>query len=218
MNYYEDALQKIRKAREEGSIDEAVKLIEDELKAPYLPGEFEEEIRKIYEEIRPASTSYVIADDEICEYLKGPKEKQLLAVDHLDKKNLRDYTDICSEYLCSEGFLNAKVLLIDSLIRQEIGEEIRMEERGIVYEFIPKYLLRVEESDGYIRGSRYIADHYLKEPSRNRIALDLLYKELMLRLPINLDEEEGVVIAKDIIEYVDKAFTAQASVPESTEA
>ena len=38
------------------------------------------------------------------------------------------------------------------------------------------------------------------------MAKSLLYKELMLNLPINLEESEGVIIAKDICEYIEEAF------------
>ena len=81
-----------------------------------------------------------------------------------------------------------------------------MENEGMEYEFIPKYLLPVEESDGFLSGSRYINEVYMKEPSKIRIALDLLYKEAILSLPLNLDEEEGIIAAERIVEYVDKAF------------
>ena len=208
MNYYDETLTRIRECVLNGDKEKAIGIIENELKAPYLPREFEDEIRRIYEEIKPSRSSFKIDDDDLCEYLKGSKEKQLIAVDQMDKKNLREYIGLCNEYLCSDGFINAKVLLVDSLIRQEIGDEIRMENEGMEYEFIPKYLLPVEESDGYISGRQHINETFLKEPSKAKIALDLLYKEMILSLPVNMNEEEGIIIAGQIIEYVNKAFEA----------
>ena len=38
------------------------------------------------------------------------------------------------------------------------------------------------------------------------MAKSLLYKELMLTLPITLEESEGLYVAKDICEYIEEAF------------
>ena len=205
MNYYEKTLIDIKELIEKGNKEEAIRIIEEELKAPYLPKDFNDEILKIYNENK-ASKSFSLSDDDLAAYLKDSKEKQLIAVSVLNKKNLRDYLDLCNEYLCSDGFINAKVLLVDSLIRQEINEEIKMENNGIEYNFIPKYILLVEESDGFIEGSKMLNEHFLKEPSKASLAIDLLYKELMLSLPINISEEECPILVNNIIGYIEKAF------------
>ena len=118
----------------------------------------------------------------------------------------QEFIGLCNEYLCSDGYINAKVLLVDTLIRQEICEEIKMTDEGMEYEFIPKYQLPAAESDAYISGSRYLNETFMKEPSKLRIALDLLYKELMLSLPVNMDEDEGIALSRDIVAYVNRAF------------
>lgn len=205
MNYYEKTLIDIKELIEKGNKEEAIRIIEEELKAPYLPKDFNDEILKIYNENK-VSKSFSLSDDDLAAYLKDSKEKQLIAVSVLNKKNLRDYLDLCNEYLCSDGFINAKVLLVDSLIRQEINEEIKMENNGIEYSFIPKYILLVEESDGFIEGSKMLNEHFLKEPSKASLAIDLLYKELMLSLPINISEEECPILVNNIIGYIEKAF------------
>lgn len=205
MNYYEETLEKINKHLNNKEVDEALKLIEKELEAPYLPKEFNNELIRLYNENRKVE-SFKLDDDNLEDYLYSTKEKQLIAVDYLNNKNLRDYLDICNKYLCSEGFINAKVLLVDSLIRQEIGEEINMTNNGLEYSFIPKYLLPIEESDGYLSGKKYLEDIYLKEPSKLKMGIDLLYKELILNLPVNLIDEEGLILAKKIEEYINKAF------------
>ncbi len=81
-----------------------------------------------------------------------------------------------------------------------------MNNKGIEYEFIPKFLLTIEESDGFISGNKYLNEYYLKEPSKLDLAKNLLYKEMMLLLPINQDENEGLIIAQNITKYIDDAF------------
>ena len=119
MNYYDETLNKIKDLIKDNKNKDAISIIEEELRAPYLPKEFNEELLAIYEDIRPKE-SFVLNDEEIKDYLFSNKEKQLVAVDYLNKKNLRDYLDLCNEYLCSDGYENAKALLVDSLIRHII--------------------------------------------------------------------------------------------------
>lgn len=206
MNYYDETLEKIEKLLNENKEDEALLIINDELRQAYVPKDFEEKLIKYKNSFQKELVKKSLSDDEIIEYLKGPKEKQLIAVSLLDKKNLRDYVDVCNAYLSGDGFINAKVLLIDSLIRQEIGDDITFNNNGLEFNFIPKYQLPIEESDGYSSGNKYLEDYYMKDPSKLKMAKSLLYKELMLNLPINLEESEGVIIAKDICEYIEEAF------------
>ena len=206
MNYYDETLEKIEKLLNENKEDEALLIINDELRQAYVPKYFEEKLIKYKNSFQKELVKKSLSDDEIIEYLKGPKEKQLIAVSLLDKKNLRDYVDVCNAYLSGDGFINAKVLLIDSLIRQEIGDDITFNNNGLEFNFIPKYQLPIEESDGYSSGNKYLEDYYMKDPSKLKMAKSLLYKELMLNLPINLEESEGVIIAKDICEYIEEAF------------
>ena len=206
MNYYDETLEKIEKLLSENKEDEALLIINDELRQAYIPKDFEEKLFKYKDSFQKELVKKSLSDDEIIEYLKGPKEKQLIAVSLLDKKNLRDYVDVCNAYLSGDGFINAKVLLIDSLIRQEIGDDISFNNNGLEFNFIPKYQLPIEESDGYSSGNKYLEDYYMKDPSKLKMAKSLLYKELMLNLPINLEESEGVIIAKDICEYIEEAF------------
>ncbi|MDO4500969.1 MAG: DUF3196 family protein [Erysipelotrichaceae bacterium] len=207
MDYYKKTLEDIYKLIDEKKNDEARSLIEEELKQVYIPRDFEEEIKKILDEIGP-KVNYLraLSDEGIEEYLFSTREKQLLAVDALNSKNLRDYIDICNKYLCSDGFINAKVLLIESLIRQEISEDVKYVQDGMEYEFIPRFCLLPEESDGFLEGIRYLEEIYLKDPSKLQMAKELLYKEVMLNLPLNLEGEEGIESAKGICDFIEKAF------------
>lgn len=206
MNYYDETLEKIEKLLKEEKEDEALIIIDDELRQAYIPKDFEEKLLEFKNRFYKSVDKKTLSDDEIVEYLNDSKEKQLIGVSLLDKKNLREYVDICNDYLSGDGFINAKVLLIDSLIRQEIGDDITFNNNGLEFNFIPKYQLPIEETDGYLSGNKYLERYYLKNPSKLKMAKSLLYKELMLNLPINLEGLEGEIIAKDICEYIEEAF------------
>ncbi len=205
MNYYDEILKKIEELITKDE-DKARELIEEELKQAYIPYDTQEKLLKYQDRLRKSFIKKELSDEDIISYLKDSKEKQLLAVSVLDRKNLREYIDICNEYLKSDGFINAKVLLVDSLIRQEIGDNIYLNKDGLEFNFIPKFQLPIEESDGFLSGNKYLEEYYLKDPSKLAMAKSLLYKELMLQLPINVEESEGIIIAKDIIEYISDAF------------
>lgn len=206
MNYYDEILKKIEELLKDNKQDEVRRIVDDELSQAYIPRDFEEKLNEIKNSLVVDIKTHSLSDEEIVEYLGGSKEKQLMAVSILDKKNLREYVDICNDYLSHEGFKNAKALLLDSLIRQELNDTIYYNDEGMEYEFIPKYQLPIEESDGFLAGNKYLEEYYLKDPSKLKMAKSLLYKELMLTLPITLEESEGLYVAKDICEYIEEAF------------
>ena len=208
MEYYEETLLNIEKLLEEGREEEVRRIIEEELSQVYVPRDFEEKLHDVLKKLPPKERiREELSEEKIAEYLKSSPDHQLLAVSVLDKKNLRDHLKLCEDFLTSEnGHLHAKVLLVDSLIRQEIGEEIRMSDETAEYAFIPKYLLPPEESDGFLYGIRKLEEAFLKEPSMFLMARDLLYKETILKLPVNLDKEEGEVLAEDIEKFIRNAF------------
>lgn len=207
MNYYDEILNKIEELISKEEYSETLKIIEEELNVPYIPREIESKFNSYYEEIKQKTFIYKsLNDEEIEKYLFMDKEHQLIAVSELDKKNLRDYLDLCNKYLSSKGFKNAKVLLIDSLIRQEINEEVKYVDEGLEYNFIPKYVIEVENSLGFLEAKKVIDDEFMKDPSMNKLAMDLLYKECLMALPVNLDKDEGDYKAKEIIKYIYKAF------------
>ncbi|MBQ6333450.1 MAG: hypothetical protein IJI46_00030, partial [Erysipelotrichaceae bacterium] len=139
-------------------------------------------------------------------YLFNDPEHQLRAVTELDKRNLRDLIDLCDKYLRSNGFINAKVLLIDSLIRQQIDHRFVYINNDDRYEFNPKDVKKADEAEGYLSAINCLQEYYLKEPSKLLLAEQLLNKEALLALPFNLSYEDGIKIAEKIKNYIDEGF------------
>ncbi|MBQ0035331.1 MAG: DUF3196 family protein [Firmicutes bacterium] len=209
MNYYQDIINKITKLIENENFDEANKLIDEELNVPYVPKEYLDQLEQLQAQVKAVTFVYKsLTDEDIEKYLFMDAEHQLIAVNELNKKNLREYIDLCNKYLSSNGFKNAKVLLVDSLINQEIGEDIKYIDSGMEYEFIPKYVMPIEISGGFKKALKLIDDEFMKEPSMNKLARDLLYKECLMALPVNYEESEAPILAKNIIDYIYKAFNS----------
>lgn len=203
MNYYDEILSKIEDLINKNEYDEAKSLLLAELKVPYIPKEIEQKLNEFLELIK--EKTFIIkslSDEEIIEYLKSDNTKQLIAIKELNNKNLRDYIDICEDYLKTNGHKEAKVLLIESLIRQEINYKF-------IYEnitFNPKDCLSPENSEGFLKGYEILNDFYLKDPSKLQMAIQLLYKECILYLPNSYNIEQGEQLSQKIINYIEKAF------------
>ena len=206
MDYYKELVSNIEKAIESADYDKASKLIDDELSLPYVPKDVFERLREFKENIPAEDINRTLSEEEIREYLKGNEYRQLVAVEQLNKLNLREYYDLCNEYLKSDGFINAKVLLIESLVRQEISDEYTMLKDGMLFNFIPRYVMLPEESEGYNTALKILSDYYMKEPSYFLMARDLLYKDCFMALPLSYIMEEGEMLARNIISYLDSVL------------
>ena len=206
MAYYEDLLKNVNELINKEDYSKASELIDKELSMPYVPSDIEKALKTALFKIPKENVVRKLSDEEIASYLKKDENKQLRAVDELNDRNLREYLDICEEYLMSDGYINAKALLVHSLIYQDINEEIRMINNGIEYKFIPKYVMLPEESLGFKNALDELSNRYMKEPSKLELAKQLLYKECLLALPLNYEEDEALELANKIFEYIEDAF------------
>ncbi len=210
MNYYDELIQNINKLIEIKDYDKAKSIILSELDIAYVPRDIEEKLQEYLEIINENTYQLkTLSDEEIETYLYKDEQAQLIAVNELDKRNIRNYIDICDKYLKSKGFKNAKVLLIDSLIKQAIDYQFEYCDEDKIYKFNPKDLNIPEMTDGFIEASNIINEKYMKEPSMAKIAMDLLYKECLLYLPKQASKNEGIICANKIIKYINDAFSAK---------
>ena len=203
MNYYEEIIKEIEENIDNGNYEEARRLINNELSISYVPRDVERKLIELQNKVKDNTyAKKSLCDEQIEEYLHQDELHQLMAVDELNKKNLRNYIDLVQEYLSSDGYLNGKVLLIDSLIRQEINYDFIY--NGQI--FNPSRIIFPEESAGFISGLKAIQERFMKDPSMMRMAEQLLYKEVLMALPRTLDHNEGLKVSDKIIAYILKAF------------
>lgn len=206
MSYYDDLIKKIDSLIQEKNYQEASSLINKELSMPYVPRDIESMLSNKLKNIPISNETKSMQDEDIVLYLKGDETKQLRAIEELNRRNLRDYIDICNEYLKSDSYINAKVLLIESLLRQEISEEITMSQDGVEYTFIPKYIVPPEMSDGYVEAVNILNNKFMKEPSKFELAKQLIYKDCLLALPLSYNKDEGTLLAEKAFEFIEDAF------------
>ncbi|AUB31411.1 DUF3196 family protein [Spiroplasma floricola] len=131
-NYYDETLEKIEEAEEQNNLQEAFRIISEELNAPYIPQDFLEKLQKI--EIRliekanlNKSNSFNWNIDKVLEAMskKLNQDVQLMAFDALRGLNARLIINDIKEYLQNTEIKpEYKSFLILVLIEQAIDEEL----------------------------------------------------------------------------------------------
>lgn len=206
MNYYENMLKNIEELVELNPV-EAYKQIEEELDMPYVPKDVFNKLLELKSKINIINNnSFTLSEDDIIDFLHSNEQKQIIAVNQLDKLNLRDHLDICKEFLISDGNMNAKVFLISSLINQDINEQLVVKKDNQKIEFNPSLISTPENTKFFNDVMKLLSDHYFKNPDMLRMSQDILYRECMMYLPLEHSENEADKVFKDIVSELDNMF------------
>ena len=149
MNYYEDILKKIEELIDQGNHEDARRLILNELDMPYVPKDFEETLHDLLMQINDTDKNVrKFSEEEILSFLDKDEKYQLIAVSELDRMNLRNHLDVIARYLMNEErSVNAKALLIDSLIAQQIDEPFLYKSKDKEISFVAKDLKRADQGE-----------------------------------------------------------------------
>ena len=205
MNYYEKMLENISSLIE-SSPEDALKIIDDELKVPYVPHDILEKLKEYKSKINITRKEFNLNIDTINEYLHSDEAKQCIAVEELSKLNLRDYEDTVSDFLLSSGSLRAKVMLMIALHDQESSHTFSIIKDNKIFQFIPKDIILPDSSDFYKESVKVLNDYYLKNPDMLQLAKELLYNDYILNLPEGRTIKDVKYITSKITQYVDKSF------------
>ena len=92
-------------------------------------------------------------------------------------------------------------------MEQNISEEIQMcYEDGMEITFLPCYIEAPMKTKGAILAANILCEWFEDDnPSFLTMCIESLIKELYLRLPLNLDEDEVDSIAQGVVAYVFQA-------------
>ena len=206
MNYYEKMLEKISNLIKT-SPEEALALIEDELKAPYVPHDVLEKLKEFKSQISiNNSKDFNLSIVTIIEYLHSDESKQCIAVEELSKLNLRDHENTISDFLLSKGSLVAKVKLMIALHDQESNQTFSIIKDNKIFQFVPKDIILPDSSDYYLEATKVLNDYYLKNPDMLQLAKELLYNDYILNLPEGRVLKDVKYVTSKVIRYIDDSF------------
>ncbi|MEA4874965.1 DUF3196 domain-containing protein [Anaerorhabdus sp.] len=205
-NYYDEILDKILELIKDERLDEAQALVLAELNMPYIPIEFEKKLKEakvIIKEQRNDTKTTELEIEQIESYLYGNDEQQLIAVNQLNKMNLRAHLDLCKEYLLSKPSHAAAALLIDSCIEQAIDEEFVFTKDDVEYSFNPRDLERPFDSGGFHVAVEYLSNWFeSSDPSFFELCSQQLIHDTFNFLPLSYDEDEGYDLALHVAKVV----------------
>lgn len=206
-NYYESVIFNIKNHIENDEIKEAKALLNEELKMPYIPNEYENELQRLNQIVESLlklnEESKQITITQIEKYLNGNDQEQLQAVAVLLDKNLRSHIDLIQNYLCKNPNKEAASLLIDALIEQNISNEFTYICDGIEFNFIPTYLIKPYESDGFLKADNLLQKWISNDnPTMYELCLQMLIHQTYLYLPLSYEEDEGESLALSIAKKV----------------
>ncbi len=206
-NYYDEILEEIRKLMQEGKASDAMALVKKELGMPYIPPEIETQLKKMRRDLQFALSekngSTEMSLDTILEYLKGKPEAQLAAAAALSKRNLRECLPEIQNWLASDPFEQAGALVVEEIAEQEIGEEFVWNRGGLEYTFFGDGLTPVADSKGFLKAEQLLEAWLSNDrPDLFEMAKTLLIQEVYMFLPLSYDEEEGEVLALQMVQQV----------------
>ena len=205
--YYKDILNKIEQLIEQQEIKKAYVLLEEELSMPYIPKEYEEQLVAYHNqckcEVAFQQKQQHNQAENMEELLKGSVAEQLAAVDLLKKLNIRSHLHMIKGYFMETPHPLVRSFLIEALIEQHITDEITLLHDGIEVTFIPCCIEKPLECDGAVIAVQYLKEWFENEnPTFFMMCIESLIKELYLRLPWNIEEDEGELLALSIANYV----------------
>lgn len=209
--YYEEIIKEVKKLMAKGDYQEAYEILEEELSMPYIPKESEQILISQYNECRSALNfnrrEKTYDDEDIATLLQGSLEEQYMAVELLKKSNLRNHLEEVQAYLSKCPHILIRSLLIEALMEQNIAEEIRMNyEDDLEITFYPCYIEAPMKTKGATLAANTLCDWFENDdPTFLKMCIDSLIKELYLRLPFNLEEDEASHLAQSVVSYVFKA-------------
>ena len=203
MGYYDELLVSIESLINKQDFENAKKIIDDELKMPYVPMDIENklhEFRKLCLNDKSLNLNFNL--NLLEEYLNGTKEQALIAINQLSKLNIRNYLDIIITFLNENEDDDLKGILIDIMIEQHINESITINKDDLIYEFIPSALDRPFESPCFQKSLSILNELLMSYPSLLKMAQQLLIEKFFIALPLSYEVEESRELSLSIIQQV----------------
>lgn len=207
-NTYDDILNDIDEHLNKGDIKEALRLIEEELRMPYIPPFVHAKLNQFKEIAMTAQKMNAeihldMSEEGILAYLSQDELHQLRALEAFSVMNMRQVLPLVQTAFDVLESRLLKCLLVKLTIEQGLTESFIFSDEGLRYEFIPAALVLPEDSEGFEEGRAYLKA-WLEDddPSMLKLCLDQLDLECLLKLPQSIDDDEAYDLAFSILKTV----------------
>ncbi len=190
-NYYDELIQKIEKLIEENKLKEALILIEDELKMPYIPKIYEDKIINLYEKLNPNIDSKIkqtyFSKEEIIEmildYEKYDVQFLIDLCSNLDVYNWNNNTDDLQNIFNFKNLDNKiKSIIYNTLATQGIDYNFNIKNQIIN----PSKNKTIFETDFSIKNLISLSKKNIENPGIIEVAQKIFFIYLMNQFPKSL--------------------------------
>ena len=213
---YDEILNDIKQALEDGDLEKAHALIDNELNMPYIPPEVEEKLKALNKDLHyqesEKSTKTEIPLDDLLRLLKGNEKSQLVASVQLANRNLRNCLDEIKDWLSKNPCVEAASYIIEALSEQKIETEIDYNKNGNLIHFSTKDIKPVIEIPGFIEGAKFLRKYLeVNHPDILQMTWAIFVHSAYINYPDQFTPQEGLDAAMTAIEevsnYVDDGET-----------
>lgn len=213
-NYYYDILSLYIAALVEiEENDTAIKLLEEELSMPYIPGEFENIFNDTYNRLvkkqKQANKNYspydLYNDDEIKNLLENNEKEEilLLCVNQLQKRNIRNFLPEIKKFLQNSAKPNfLKTIILESLNEQNIDDEINIINKdGMAISVIPTELTPLFELESLKKVNDIIEQKVRNDISLLEYCFNISTSYFASIYPLDLSNDEYDYVAASVYYY-----------------
>lgn len=210
MDYYESLIIKVKELIQNEDYSEANSILKEELSMPYIPHTHEGVLQRLYKEcetnLQVETKAKRYDDEDIEALLFGSLEEACIACEVLKGSNVRQHLEVIEKYLKGDPHFFIRAMLVEILSEQDIHDEIEMRYEGLDVTFIPSYVEAIIERETTKMMMQTLSDYFENDnPTFFAMCVECLAKELYLKLPFSIDEDEINYVLVAIIEYVFKA-------------
>ena len=189
LKYYINYLNILKELEE---FEEAINILIEELSMPYIPYQYESLFNAAYDEILLAkqeanytleAKNQIFSVDEIAVLLDKEEcndDLLYMALDQLQQLNVRMIIPAIERFLLNpKKHSFAKSIIMETLIEQQIDDEIQVFKNGVIYDFNPAYLPLVLSQNAY-EGIYRLLERELEDENPSLLALCQEYLEYVL--------------------------------------
>lgn len=211
MDYYDTLVKTIQRLMDEENYIEAYSILKEELGMPYVPYTHEQELEGLAMACKQAllyeQPTKKHKDEDIETLLFGSVDEACMACEMLRSSNVRKHLDMIQRYLGKEPHHLVRSVLIELLMEQDISEELCIDYEGLEVFVKPLYIESIQTCETTLSMVKSLQDYFENNnPTFYQLCVDSLMKELYLKLPFNVNEDEVDYMVIAIVEYVYKAM------------
>ena len=190
--YYDVIAIYLNVLKELEEFEEAINILIEELSMPYIPYQYESLFNAAYDEILLAkqeanytleAKNQIFSVDEIAVLLDKEEcndDLLYMALDQLQQLNVRMIIPAIERFLLNpKKHSFAKSIIMETLIEQQIDDEIQVFKNGVIYDFNPAYLPLVLSQNAY-DGIYRLLERELEDENPSLLALCQEYLEYVL--------------------------------------